>query len=214
VFCGFDIGRKIIMSKTKYIYVLIGALLLIIVQGVLINECFSMGKVKEPTAIVIDDETGKPIDGAVAIAIWRKHNYLNAWFEGGTEEVVKIEESVSDKEGRIYINGFFGLYLFSQEPHLTIYKFGYVCWDQEDIYITDTHTEKRIDFNLKHRTARLKKWPEGFSFLGHESFIDAVTSIDFPNAREQLFLNAYESETPYVIKENRAEDAKRNKLKK
>ena len=66
-----------------------------------------MGTAQEPTAIVLDDETGKPIEGAVAIAIWRKHSIKEAaWFEGGKMVPVRIEEVISDKEGKIYIDDF------------------------------------------------------------------------------------------------------------
>ncbi|HQJ09476.1 MAG TPA: hypothetical protein PLF54_10780, partial [Deltaproteobacteria bacterium] len=126
------------------------------------SECFSLRDNPSPAATVIDDETGRPIEGAVALAVWRKHSSTaRAWWEGGTDVVVRIEEVVSDKDGNIFIEDFWSWHLFeNNEPHLTIYKFGYVCWDQGQIYIDALNASKRIDFGEKNRTVRMKKWPE------------------------------------------------------
>ncbi len=52
------------------------------------GDCHAMGTNPMPTVTVIDEETGKPIEGAVAIAIWRKPSWTKgAWFEGGMVEV-------------------------------------------------------------------------------------------------------------------------------
>jgi len=173
------------------------------------NNCFAAPK--KPTAIVVDDATGEPIEGAVAIAIWRKLSTEKAvWFEGGIDVVVRIEEVVSDKEGKIYIDGFFRWRPFSQDPHLTIYKPGYVCWDQEDIYISEKlPTIKRTDYDANHRIARLKKYPEGFSFAGHWSFMDSVTYGDTAEAPKKLFEKAFDYERSDRIQEN----TRRNKEK-
>ena len=53
-----------------------------------------------PTAIIVDDETGEPIEGAIALAQWIKTKFN---FEGGFTYVSKARETVSDKEGKIYI---------------------------------------------------------------------------------------------------------------
>ena len=114
---------------------------LLIVMGMIFQmllfeeESLGMGGHKEPTAIVVDDETGKPIEGAVALAIWRKHTTKEtAWFEGGMLVPVRIEEVVSDKGGNIYIDGFWGWHLFENRySRLMVYKPGYVCWDQHNL---------------------------------------------------------------------------------
>ena len=49
-----------------------------------------------PTAIIVDDETGEPIEGAIALAQWIKTKFN---FEGGFTYVSKARETVSDKEG-------------------------------------------------------------------------------------------------------------------
>jgi hypothetical protein len=54
----------------------------------------------KPTAIIVDDEAGEPIEGAIALAQWVK--YSATLFEGGVPYAAKAAETVSDKEGKIY----------------------------------------------------------------------------------------------------------------
>lgn len=174
--------------------------------------CFGMESTPSPTATVIDEETGKPIEGAVAIAIWREHSFTKrAWWEGGTDVVVRIEEAVSDRNGNIFIDGFWDWHFYEDRyPHLTIYKPGYVCWDQGNIYIDEFHGPRRTDFDKDHRIARMRKWPEGFSFVGHEKFVSNVTFSDYTRAPQQLFNKAFDYETSFRVKERTGIDKNRN----
>jgi hypothetical protein len=157
----------------------------------------------KPTATVIDDETGKPIEGAVALCIWRESVEGYAWFEGGMERPSKIIEILSDKDGNIYIPDYWDWHLFEEDyPRLTIYKFGYVCWDQYTVYINENRTELRKDFNRRHRTVRMKKWPEGFSFIRHRSFINTCTRDDYQKTMEKIFFKEIDLEIPYERKES------------
>jgi hypothetical protein len=178
------------------------------------HNCLAMGFNPVPTVTVIDDETGKPIEGAVAIAVWRKTSDTEgAWFEGGKFEVVRIEEEVSDSNGNIYIDGFWNWHLIEERyPHLTIYKPGYVCWDQEAIHIDEHHGAKRTDFDKNHRIARMRKWPEGFSFVGHGSFVDNATNWDYTKAPKHLFRDAFYYEIPFAVKEENEKDKKRKEM--
>jgi hypothetical protein len=166
------------------------------------GDCLAMGGKPVPTVTVIDEETGKPIEGAVAIAIWRKRSLLEgSLIEGGLDVVTKIDEAISDSEGNIYISGFWNWHLFGYDPHLNIYKPGYVCWDQNVVYIDELHSSKQTDFDNGHRIAHMKKWPEGFSFVGHDTFMSAVTRNDYTDAPKQLFNKAFQYEIPYRVKE-------------
>jgi hypothetical protein len=181
------------MTNQKLKTLLVGFILtlaLIIPTG-----CFA----KQPTAIVIDEETGKPIEGAVAIAIWRRGEIsLNGIFEGGFEVVSKIIEVKSDKDGKIYIPGYWNWHIFKDSyPDLNVYKFGYVCWDRRSIF----DKGKRTDFDKDHRLVRLPKWPERFSFVQHLSFIYSCTNGDHNKANEKLFSEEYKYEQPYFSKE-------------
>jgi hypothetical protein len=84
-----------------------------------------------PTAIIVDDETGEPIEGAIALAQWMKYSWLKRWGEGGTYYLTKAKETVSDKEGKTYIKGYWNDFSFSGKPHLTVYKPGYALWNSE-----------------------------------------------------------------------------------
>ncbi len=179
--------------------------------GAASSECFDFREDPSPAATVIDDETGRPIEGAVALAVWRKHSSTaRAWWEGGTDVVVRIEEAVSDKDGNIFIEDFWNRHLFeSGYPHLTVYKFGYVCWDQGQIYLDALHTLKRTDFNKDNRIARMKKWPEGFSFNSHESFVYGVTQGAYNESSKHLFRDAFHHEIPLSSKERDQEYQKK-----
>ena len=192
------------VSRNFHIFFIIMGLTILQVFGV-VNISLSMGSNKEPTAIVIDADTGEPIEGAVAIAIWRKHSIkAAAWFEGGMMVAVRIEEAVSDREGRIYIDDFFDWHLFENRyPDLTIYKPGYVCWDHKSIYINEFKSVERKDFNKESRVARMMKRPKEFSFNGHWGFVDSVTGGDSYEAPERLFRKAFNHETPYQINERK-----------
>ncbi len=172
---------------------------------------YCMDKAPEgPTAIVIDDETGKPIEGAVAIAIWRDDkkdcNFIQG-LHGGCFGFKKAEEVVSDKEGKIYIPDFWktthkkggtgNIY----DPRLTIYKFGYVCWDQQRIFHPKSSWEDRKDFNRDSRIVRLKKWPEDMSFHKHLSFIGDCLGGNYSGSITPLFMKAFRAEDPYYSKE-------------
>jgi hypothetical protein len=182
----------------KVKYLLIGLFLVIIMIP-------SVCHAKKPTGTVIDEETGKPVEGAVAICIWRRGEFsLNGFFEGGFEVVSKIVETTSDKDGNFYIPGYWGLNIFTT-PNLNVYKFGYVLWDQRSI-----HTDGlRTDFNKNNRIVKLQKWPKDFSFLRHSSFISAATGGNDSESKDHLFRNAVSREWPFVTKELDARDNKK-----
>jgi hypothetical protein len=188
-------------------YKIIVLSLLFLSSLLLPTACSSKNKNTDPpgpTATVIDDETGEPIEGAIAIAIWRKNSIKAvAWFEGGKEVPVRIEEVFSDKGGRLFIKGFWNWHLFKMEyPRLTIYKFGYVCWDQQRIFHPKSSWEDRKDFNRDNRIVRLKKWPEDMSFEKHSSFMSNVTHGDYSRSKDHLLIKAFGSEDNYLIQEN------------
>ena len=109
---------------------------------------------KEPTAIVIDNATGKPVEGAVALAQWFRAGG-GTMFEGGVDVLDKAKEAFSDKDGKVEIGGFWGTTILTGKPRLTVYKPGYVLWDSRRICPT---LEGRTDFDEKHRTVKLLKF--------------------------------------------------------
>ncbi|MDM8536585.1 hypothetical protein QUF70_07525 [Desulfobacterales bacterium HSG17] len=163
-----------------------------------------------PTAIVIDDETGKPVQGAVAIAVWAK--YESTMFEGPIIEARKIEEAVSDKEGKIFIKGFWTLDPFHQSPRMTIYKPGYVCWDQKQIF-TNPGSINREDFDRKQRVAGMVKYSENFSYVEHYNFIRQCTHSFYSEANKLLFRKAFKYEVPFWKKEMEIRYKNRQEIK-
>jgi len=108
-----------------------------------------------PTAIIVDDETGQPIEGAIALAQWVKHK--STFFEGGIPYAARAEEEVSDKEGKIYIKGYRTFNPFACERHLTVYKPGYALWNskKEVIPVKDPLPK---EFSSSKNTVRLVKF--------------------------------------------------------
>ncbi|MBN2108633.1 MAG: hypothetical protein JW832_14500 [Deltaproteobacteria bacterium] len=125
-----------------------------VIAVVLILACYDFIKATGPTAIVIDAETGKPVEGAIALAQWFRPAG-GGLFEGGVDNLDKAAEAFSDKDGKVDIDGFWGLYIFSGQPRLTVYKPGYVLWDSRRICPT---LEGRTDFDEKRRTVKLLKF--------------------------------------------------------
>jgi hypothetical protein len=183
------------MNKYKTVFLALLLLLSILLPA----ACSSWDKnTKGPTAIVIDDETGRPIEGAVAIAIWRgkkKDCTIVESLESACWGFRRAEETVSDKDGRIAIPDFWkttkgkGGTGSIYDPRLTVYKFGYVCWDQQRIFHPKSSWEDRKDFNRDNRIVRLKKWQIGLSLEEHSMFIRSVTRGDEYKTKDKLFIN-------------------------
>jgi hypothetical protein len=108
-----------------------------------------------PTAIVVDAETGKPVESAVALAQWFRAAGGSV-AEGGSEALDKAAEAFSDKDGKIYIDDFWGIHILTRDPRLTVYKPGYVIWDSKEI--CPSFQEKRTDFDKAHRIVKLLKF--------------------------------------------------------
>ncbi len=130
----------------------------VLITLLLLLLCLPLGacaadKGAESTAIVIDAESGKPIEGAIALAQWFRAA-SGGLFEGGMLNLEKAQEAYSDKDGKVNIDGFWGLFFFSGKPRLTVYKPGYVLWDCQDI----CPFGERTDFDEKHRTVKLLKF--------------------------------------------------------
>lgn len=150
-----------------------------------------------PTAIVVDNETGEPIEGASAMAVWWAERSLS-WFEGSfISAPMQLEYTVSDAEGRIFIPDF---WKEGKNPVLSVYKCGYVCWNQ--LYVKGGG--KRNDFDKENRVVQLKKWPEDFSFIKHYQFISFFVTRGLLQA-SNFYKDIYECEVDYRVKERRQE---------
>ena len=160
-----------------------------------------------PTAIIVDNDTGQPIEGAVALAQWIK--LKPTLFEGGIPEVKKAKEAFSDKEGKIYIDGFWGTYIFSEKPRLTVYKPGYVVWDSEELC---PDYKRREDFDKKHRVIKIlkfdaeyPKWQKKYSYITEPHYTQDMffnhCIVPEISGKCNIYNIFYNNERTYVDKE-------------
>ncbi len=125
------------------------------------------------TAKVVDAETGEPIEGAVYLAAWWKTvGGKKDWFEGPSIEMAKFAEGHTDEKGWINVPRFWLRYPFAKERTLTVYKPGYVMWNQEYVFPT---REKRTDFGGKNREVRLEKWKAEYQYGDQSALLSAAT---------------------------------------
>jgi hypothetical protein len=130
----------------------------------------------EVTGIVVDAETGQPIEGAVVLVEWTRTKGL----PGLTHtESYKVVELVSDKEGKATLpEG--GPDPLTNPPIVTVYKKGYVAWNNE--YIFPGYKE-RTDFKWREGFVfTLEKFKPEYSYKKHVLFI--ATSIRSQMATE------------------------------
>lgn len=166
-------------------------LILIIVMLFSVTGCYA-----EITGTVVDAETGQPIEGAVVLVEWTK----TKGFPGMTAtESFKIVEAVTDKNGNFTVESI--KKIFVDPPDLTIYKKGYVAWNNLIIF---PDYRKREDFKWQSGHVFKMERFKGYSFIEHQSFIYSVSHAGLAPERKQLFLKFYnEGEREEVIKERK-----------
>ena len=121
----------------------------------------------EITGTVVDAETGEPIEGAVVLVEWTVTKGIGLTYH----ESYKVIEAVTDKEGKVTISGV--LNPFVNYPHVTVYKKGYVAWNNEFIFPNYKHRE---DFKYKNGiTIRLELFKNEYSISDHVFFLHSVT---------------------------------------
>jgi hypothetical protein len=139
------------------------------------------------TGKVIDAETQQPIEGAVVLVEWTK----TKGFPGMSHtESAKVIEVVSDKDGKVEIAGNFNPLV--DPPHVTVYKKGYVAWNNEYIF---PDYKKRTDFKWKSGYEfRLERYKDGYSHNDHVSFIRSSIGSSQNLEAKGVIYNAFEWE--------------------
>jgi hypothetical protein len=128
------------------------------------------------TALVVDSRTGKPVEGAVVLAIWWKNVWgKKVWFEGPSTVMRRYWEGRTGPDGRVVVPRFWRRRLFGEGPSLSVYKPGYVLWNRTWVF---PDYAERADFDRRHRTVRLEPWQPQFSCLDHRRFIENCSSWD------------------------------------
>ncbi len=117
------------------------------------------------TGTVEDSETGEPIECAIVLVEWTKTHGFGLTYT----ESYKVIEAATDKEGKVTISGVSNPTV--NPPCVTVYKKGYVAWNNKYIFPT---WEKRKDFEYKNGiTIQLQHFKESYSHYDHVSFISS-----------------------------------------
>ena len=137
----------------------------------------------EITGIVVDAETGQPIEGAVILVEWTQAKGLPGM---SYTESYKVVELVTDKEGKASIEGVSSP--FVSAPRVSIYKKGYVAWNNEFIF---PDWEKRTDFKWENNYVfKLEKFKPEYSYIKHTGFIGSATLDNIAFERKKLMNDA------------------------
>ncbi len=135
------------------------------------------------TGTVVDGDTGQPIEGAVVLAEWSITKGLGLTYSKSHEVV----EAVTDKEGKVTISGLFNP--FVNHPSLTVYRKGYVAWNNQYIF---PDRKRRLDFKWSNDYVfRLEKFRPEYSYDKHTSFIHTITLSGMADEKKVLMKKAY-----------------------
>lgn len=125
------------------------------------------------TGVVVDQETAKPIEGAVVLVKWTETKGL----PGLTHTVTyKIFEALTDKDGKITIPHV--LNPMVNPPVVTVYKKGYVAWNSKTIF---PGFRERSDFKLSEGYVfKLEPFKPEYTHYAHMQFIKSspVSPLD------------------------------------
>lgn len=151
------------ITKKKYIVIAFAILILILVAYA--------SRIYLPIeGTVIDAETKQPIEGAVVLAEWTITPM--AWLGLPTTYSYRVIETISDKNGRFMINAYV-LNPIVNKPDLTIYKAGYVCWNNRLIF---PKKQSRYEFRwTSKQTYALERFKSEYSHDSHVNFIEIFT---------------------------------------
>jgi len=139
------------------------------------------------TGIVVDAETGKPIEGAVILVEWTKTKGLPGLTSHDSYKVVEV---VTNKDGKASIEGVSSP--FVDYPDVTVYKKGYVAWNNH--YIFPDYI-KRTDFDWKNNYVfKLEKFKPEYSHDKLTEFIREAVRSHAESDKKIIIKRAYEWE--------------------
>jgi len=133
---------------------------------------------------VVDAETGKPIEGAVVLAEWT----ITRGIALTATEPYEAVEMTTTKNGKFNIN-IHVLNPFVNKPDLTIYKAGYVCWNNKFIFPGYKPIgEYMWKSNL---TYAMEKFRKEYSYIEHVHFIESRVTTFTLVENKSAFIKAY-----------------------
>jgi hypothetical protein len=116
------------------------------------------------TWIVVDAETGEPIEEAIVLVEWTKTKGLPGLTYTESYEVI---EAVTDSEGKVKVSRVYNPFI--KRPHVTVYKKGYVAWNNRIIF---PGFKKRSDFSWKDGYVfKLERFKNEYSYIKHIKFL-------------------------------------------
>jgi len=138
------------------------------------------------TGVVVDAETEKPIEGAVVLVEWTKKTGLGGFYSTSSYKVVEV---LTDKDGRFSVSGV--LNPFVDEPDLTIYKKGYVAWNNQIIF---PDYRNREGFEWKDGNVfELERFDEeSYSYEDLYYFITSAARPESASEKKGTFINQIE----------------------
>lgn len=150
----------------------------------------------EITGFVVDAETGQPIEGAVILVEWTQAKGVPGM---SYTESYKVVEVVTDKEGKASIEGVSSPLVSA--PRVTIYKRGYVAWNNEFIF---PDWKKRTDFKWSNNYVfKLEKFKPEYSYDKHTYFLHRSILDNTASEKKQLIQKAYDWEDYKALEEKR-----------
>lgn len=160
------------------------------IRLILIVLCFLMmstGCDETITGRVVDAQTGQPIEGAVILVEWTKTGGLPGMTHTKSYKVVEV---VTDREGKATIEGVTSL--SASSPRVTVYKKGYVAWNNLHIF---PDYERRTDFKWKNNYVfKLEKFRPEYGYVEHTGFIGFAISSNIAMNLKQKMFDAYKWE--------------------
>jgi hypothetical protein len=138
--------------------------------------------------IVVDAETSQPIEGAVMLVEWTITKGLPGL---AYTESYKVVEMVSDKEGVVNLEEGV-LNPLVNPPHVTVYKKGYVAWNNEFIF---PDYRERKDFTWRDGyKLKLEIFKHEYSYDAHIKFINGAIRSGIAIDKKDLIKEAFEWE--------------------
>jgi len=168
------LGDPEIANKMKAISLLLLTIILFIVSG-------CSGSI---TGIVVDAETGQPIAGAVVLVEWTMTS--GKWIGLRSTSSYKVVETITDNAGKFKVRGVSNPLV--NPPHLTIYKKGYVAWNNEFIFPDyrkrDENDYRSLAPNIVISMERFNE--KKYKYSDHTLFIHGSINAGLPGSEKKL----------------------------
>jgi len=158
---------------------------LIVIAVILAVLGLTISYLKAITGTIVDAETGKPIEGAVVLVEWTKQIGIGDYHT----ESMWVVETATDRAGKFIALGPF--HPFVDPVDVTVYKKGYVAWNNQFIFPDYKH--RQYSENMYQKIV-LEKFKETYSYYDHTRFLGTCSADAFASYKKRKFAAAYEWE--------------------